>query len=363
MKTLKVVDFIKKNEDWRKLLAGEPYFLIIVESDGYILLKYNQLCSDFNNEIVRECRGLILDSDYNPVCVPFFKFGNYGESYCPEIDWKTARVQAKIDGSLHKAFFDRGKWHIATNGTINAYTAHIGEDVRCKELGLETFGDLFDVAAKNSGLDFSRLNKDNTYMFELVSPYSRVVVPYDKTEIYHIGTRNNRTLEEIDEDIGVQKPETFSINTLEDCIAAASALPYDKEGYVVVDGSWNRAKVKSPQYVIAHLARNNNVITEWRLIEIIRKNEIDEFLLYCGDYEEALRKVENKIEGIIHRMEEKAERYMAMNIETHKEFAEVVGNDVDSAWLFRKRRFPETTAREFFWRQTPPTIERMVKNA
>ena len=100
MKTLKVIDFIKKNENWREILAGEPYFLKIVEDEGYILLKYNQLSSDFNNEIVRECRGLILDVDYNPVCVPFFKFGNYGESYCPEIDCITRHR------SISGAFFN-----------------------------------------------------------------------------------------------------------------------------------------------------------------------------------------------------------------------------------------------------------------
>lgn len=32
--------------------------------------------SDFNNPIVKECRGLIIrESDYHPVCIPFYKFG------------------------------------------------------------------------------------------------------------------------------------------------------------------------------------------------------------------------------------------------------------------------------------------------
>ena len=76
MRKLKLIEFIKENEDWREKLSGEPYFIKITAEGKYTIFKYNQLNSDFNNEIVRECRGLILDDEFNPVCVPFFKFGN-----------------------------------------------------------------------------------------------------------------------------------------------------------------------------------------------------------------------------------------------------------------------------------------------
>ena len=67
------------------------------------MLKYSQIDSDFNLRIVRECRGLILDEDtLEVVCHPFDKFGNYGESYCPEIDWKSCYVTEKIDGCVRE---------------------------------------------------------------------------------------------------------------------------------------------------------------------------------------------------------------------------------------------------------------------
>jgi len=43
-------------------------------------------------------------------------------------------------------------------------------------------------------------------------------------------------------------------------VAAAEALPFDEEGYVVVDANWHRAKVKSLAYLqVHHLADNGNV--------------------------------------------------------------------------------------------------------
>jgi hypothetical protein len=88
---LNVIEYIKNNPDWREILPQTPYCITIKDDGGFILLKYSQIDSDFNNEIVRECRGLIIDKNLNPVCVPFYKFANYGESYADNINWSTAK--------------------------------------------------------------------------------------------------------------------------------------------------------------------------------------------------------------------------------------------------------------------------------
>lgn len=146
---LKLVEFIENNKDWKELLSANPFCISIQEQDGFILFKYSQVDSDFSNEVVRECRGLILNAKFKPVCVPFFKFGNYGESYCPDIDWTSARVQEKVDGSLIKVWFYDGKWRVSTNGTIDAYKSEIGQPIfSLLEIPFKTFGELFDVASK-----------------------------------------------------------------------------------------------------------------------------------------------------------------------------------------------------------------------
>jgi tRNA splicing ligase len=52
--------------------------------------------------VVQECRGLILDESANwrIVAFPYTKFFNYGEEHAASIDWSTACVQEKLDGSL-----------------------------------------------------------------------------------------------------------------------------------------------------------------------------------------------------------------------------------------------------------------------
>ena len=40
------------------------------------------------------------------------------------------------------------------------------------------------------------LDTDLTYMFELVGPYNRIVIPYDEPAIYFLGARNKYTGEE-----------------------------------------------------------------------------------------------------------------------------------------------------------------------
>ena len=136
MKKLAVQQFIEQHSDWEKLLQEKPYCMTISRDKMFgrnlVMLKYSQIDSDFKNEIVRECRGLILDEDtFEPVCVPFFKFGNYGESYCPEIDWKSCWVGEKLDGSLIKIVRIGNNLLWSTNGTIDAFKAPLAEQIGC----------------------------------------------------------------------------------------------------------------------------------------------------------------------------------------------------------------------------------------
>lgn len=102
---LKVQEFIRSNADWERLLSSAPFNLSITHDEAFgrklVMLKYDQLSSDFYNAIVKECRGLILDAEtFEVVSYPFNKFFNYGEQYADEVDWRTAYVTEKIDGCV-----------------------------------------------------------------------------------------------------------------------------------------------------------------------------------------------------------------------------------------------------------------------
>ena len=184
-----------------------------------------------------------------------------------------------IHNSIIKVWYDEDQWHISTNGVINAYKADLQSDVG----EFKTFGTLFASVFPNKL--YGKLNKNYTYMFELVSPWNRVVVPYKKTDIYHTGTRDNESGEEINIDVGIKKPQEFSFASLEDTIKMSEELPFDEEGYVVVDKNWNRVKIKSPAYLAVHRLCNNGVVTRKRILELIRMNEQSEFLSYYPEYQ------------------------------------------------------------------------------
>lgn len=306
---LKVLEYIKTTKNWRRRLSEKPYFLDIKENEDYILLKYKVpydvelRLNYFDNEIVRECRGLIIRKEgLKPVCVPFFKFGNYGESYVPNIDWDSARIQEKLDGSIIKLWYDSNEWRISTNGMINAFEADLGTSVV-----YNSYGDLFIKACEKNGLDFNTLDINNTYMFELVSPFNMQVVDYGSIDIYLIGIRNNNTMEEIsisDIEINVKKPYEYKVKKdLNSLIEIANKFGTDKEGFVVVDKNFNRVKIKGDAYVKAHYLNNNNAISDKKILELVLQGEIDEFITYLPQYLDRVVLVQDAINEILEDMD------------------------------------------------------------
>lgn len=352
-----LIDFIKANDDWEKKLREKPYCISVKRKDNFAIFTYSQIDSDFYSPLVRECRGIIIDMNtLTPVCVPFYKFGNYGEGYVPDIDWSTARVQEKVDGSLIKVWWYLGAWHISTNGTIDAKDATVDSDI----VPYASFYDLF-VEASRDVLDYSRLNKEYTYMFELVSPFNRVVVPYSEFKIYHIGVRNNKTLLELDENIGIEKPKSYGLKSLDDCITAANKLPFSEEGYVVVDGNWNRIKVKSPAYVAAHHLKNNGVITKARIIAMLRQNEQEEFLNYYPEFKPMFDEVERLTDTFVEKMDTEIakEKSLVAHL-SRKEFAEIAKKTICPALMFAWIDGKTSGAKEWLLSQSDDKIAQWI---
>lgn len=315
---LKVVNLIKENKDWENILSNSPYNIKIsrmnILGKNLMLLKYNQLSSDFNNEIVRECRGLIIDEDLLlPVSVPFFKFGNYGESYCPNIDWKSAKVLEKIDGSLIKIVKIGDKLLISTNGSIDAYSAELQSAVNDE---YQSFGDLVNKALNKDSIEY--FEEGYTYMFELTSKYNKVVIPYDGINLSLIGIRNNNSLQEIDIYSHILSnyynvPKQYGFSSLEECIESAKNLPYTEEGYVVVDKNFNRVKVKSLQYVNIHHLKGEGILTPKKAIDLIRNNEVEEFLTYFNEYRLNIDEIRQKYQDLISDMENDLSKYISVD--------------------------------------------------
>jgi len=344
---LEICEFINANPDWEEKLEAAPFFIKTKRDGDFILLKYEQIRSDMTIPLVRECRGIILDetSGYSPVCVPFFKFGNFGESYIPDIDWNTARVQEKLDGSLMKLWHYKGEWRISSNGEIDARNAHVSSALLTGAEQTNLYV-LFMEAWDKTGRQIEALDENYTYMFELTSPHNRVVVRYSETEIWHIGTRDIRTLREREIDIGIKKPREFALNTLEACIESAKQLGYDDEGYVVVDKQFNRIKVKSPTYVaLNHMSQG--VTTRGNIMEIIQKNEQGEFLSYFPEFSDVFNDIMNRVEAFSKKQTDLFAEIQSMTFDSRKALAEVVTKTECPACLFALADGKAPTAREW----------------
>ena len=177
--------FMNENSDWQAKLAAAPYFIDIKQDSDYFILKYNMIMSDFSRPEVVEARGSIFRCDAEGhwfcVCHPFDKFFNYGEPHAatPNMNWDNISVQQKVDGSLVKFWFDKGEWHISTNGTIDAAKAECGScnylmliqhALECNGGSLDEFCDMLDPKY--------------CYMFELTTPFNRIVVHYKGYHLY-----------------------------------------------------------------------------------------------------------------------------------------------------------------------------------
>ena len=332
-KKLNVQWFIEQHSNWEKLLSEKPYCLTMSREQwngmNLLMLKYSQVDSDFNEVIVRECRGLILNEDTNEiVSFPFTKFGNFGESYCPKIDWTTARCGEKIDGSLIKIVNVGNNLLISTNGTILASNAPIAEQIGCK---YSTFGDIvadiLDNILEKSGWQ-KRLQEEGlcalweegyTYMFELCSPWTRVVVPHKENKLYFLGKRNNETFEEtyFTDDPIMSKifdtPRVFPLKSIDECLAATKEMPWDEEGYVVCDGKFNRIKVKSAAYCAIHHMKGNGKMSYERGIDIIRSNEISEVVTYFPEFKNHLDSLKEKLKQTLSFLEQAWANYLIMD--------------------------------------------------
>ena len=316
---LNIVKFIIEHpHDWEALLTSPPYSLSIKRKDTRILFKYSQIESDFSLDIVKEARGLILeDKTWKVICYPFNKFFNFGEEYADNIDWESAVVETKEDGSLIKIYFYNDEWKIATNGTIDA------EDAELQSGPYKNFRQLFDAAAEKCHFDFSKLNRYFTYCCEICSEFNIIICPQSEIRLIHIGTRNNRTFQEVEADIGIPHPQRYALSSLEDCIAMAKTFDFTKEGFVVKDKNYNRIKVKSEDYVRVHRLANNGSMTEERAIELIRENELDEFFTYFPHYKEYIGRIKAKIAALSYTIDKDISRTRVIkeNSSSRKDFA------------------------------------------
>lgn len=252
--------------------------------ENKILLKYDQLSSPTLMALpeVQECRGLILDkNDWSVMSLAFTKFFNSEEGNAVKIDWSTAHVLEKLDGSCIQVYYDKYKntWFAGTTGTAE------GEGEVNNKLGT-TFNDLFWKTVKDKyNLDTNQLSTEFCYVFELTTPYNIVVKPHGESSASLLIIRNLSTLKELSRadvemvglTLGLPVVKAFDLNAKDvgTLLRTFENMVWSEEGYVVVDANFNRIKIKNPAYVAVHHLKGKTA--EHQIMVIIKANELEEF--------------------------------------------------------------------------------------
>lgn len=311
-------------------------------------LKYDQIDSPLGTELVQQCRGLILDEDnkWEIVARPFDKFFNYGEANATPIDWTTARVQEKLDGTCIIMYHYKGKWHIGTLGLPDASgeVSH-GTGWCYKEL----FWWIWDILGyKIPGKQWEKW----TFVFELCTQFNRVVVRHPDSRIVFISARS---LDGEEEMLGAEEfpvktyrweaVKEFPLQTLDEVVATFDKLdPLQTEGYVIVDANLNRIKVKHPGYVALHHMRGDGYGPR-RILEVLRRGEAAEVVANFPEWKDDFDIMQHRLADLIAHLEAEYERLK--DIPLQKAFALEALNTRLSPALFSVRSGKSLSIRDF----------------
>jgi len=341
--TNKLQDFIEKYpDDWHDRLSSDPYNLKIRQHPTIkhrYIFTYDMIHSLMSDEIVKIARGIVIDvldtrlerwdfsgdEIFRPIFMTkivaraFDKFFNYGEGNAAAIDWNgKIFAREKLDGSIIKYTVENGEDLWMTNNGFNA-DANLPCDLNDFVDGIDTFKDLIDLAMDN----FTKEEKSimqmfgtaATFIFELTSPYNRIVVPYKETELTLIGIRDNNSQNEINIEEFLAEHENFpqfktpkvyelTAKSLDEVVEIVASLDSNHEGIIIQDEHFNRVKVKSEQYLSIHRMKDNNgQLSVEHLLKCIQAGTIDDVMGIFPEYAEIIDKVVEKyktVETLVH---------------------------------------------------------------
>lgn len=309
---------------------------------------------DWNQPMVIECRSIILDRDrdWEIVARPFDKFFNAHQGFAAKIDWSTAKILDKLDGSMAIRYHYDGQWHWATRGMPDA-----GGNVNGVQV---SFYDLFQDAYRHQKLEDPE-DTDLTVLYEYTAPCNRVVVYYDKPKLTVIGGRYRDGTELLADTVAQlvngEAIQSYTFSTMEETVSAALAINANaREGFVVIDNQFNRIKIKSPDYCARHQLKSS-----WSLrnaIELIQLNRTDDIQGLEPHYAENLNEINKMIMTELGRWDDvwKAN----CHIDNRKEFAMAVKNTKASAYCFAKKDNKVQTPFELLAKMQPDKIIELI---
>jgi hypothetical protein len=122
-------------------------------------------------------------------------------------------------------------------------------------------------------------------MFELISPYNKIVVPYRETKLVFLGCRDPEGKEHTPEwatenfKMSFVTPQIYPLKNIDEVSAYCQSVETnDREGVVVQDGNFNRIKIKTDHYRSLFLLKGEDHFSDERVFIAIKQGSIDDAL-------------------------------------------------------------------------------------
>lgn len=255
-------------EELKEFVLNNPKLVTMRESishPGLFVLKYSKrvFYDGLWNNFLENCRGTIVDSEFNVVTRTFQKIYNFRvESQAPEIaDSTDVTAYEKTNGFFVALSSYNGRMIVSTTGSTDSSFVDMAKEMMQLHMPL----DLWETQVnKHAGY---------TLMFEAVHPNDPHIVP-ETAGMYFLGARAN-TWDSITEGYGYinsimwRNMAVYEFNcnpiacyytTMGEVVAMSKEIKH--EGFVIYTKDNQSTKIKSPHYLISKaLARKKDIMS------------------------------------------------------------------------------------------------------
>lgn len=244
--------------------AAEEGRLLRHDFNNLVGFKYttNTVYSGDWNPVTLYARGIVFDKDTGKVLAyPFEKFFNFGElvddqsnltklahdviahqgydNLLRDISTQRFRVMDKLDGSLGIMFWTGKTWLIKTAGSFVSEQA------------------LWANKWAADNIDVTKLDKNCTYMFEIIYDEDVHPIQYDFEGLVLLGINDNTTMKEkpfadivhTAFELKINHAEVLEFTDFDEVVKYAKALPNAKEGVVVTFDNGFKVKIKGAEFL------------------------------------------------------------------------------------------------------------------
>jgi hypothetical protein len=244
-------------EELKKYVAESGLVNMKSAGNDIFVLKYKKKVFYDNlwNDYIAECRGSIVDADFNLVAYPFTKIYNYGIEKAAPVLADDTEVLAfrKVNGFMVSCTWHKGDVLVSTTGSTDSDYVAMAKEMMLTHMDWPSWQLAFNAS------DMDKL----TVMFECVHPNDPHIIP-EKPGMYVLGYRENewrskvghnpRVLEIMSKGFNCHMPEVYE-TTVGNLVEQTKNVRH--EGFVFYTEGGVSAKIKSPYYLTSKwVARN-----------------------------------------------------------------------------------------------------------